>query len=105
MLRSDEAMAKAEKASDALDAWRGRLELLVWAVPLVASALTAVALHLGTLGNEFVWDDRVAVRSRPLPGAACRHHRESWDTHLLPLDPATALLAALQLLLPCLLWH
>ena len=63
-------MAKAGKASDALNAWRGRLELLVWAVPLLASALAAVALHLGTLGNEFVWDDRVAVRAWQLPGAS-----------------------------------
>jgi hypothetical protein len=42
--------------------WGARV---TWASPLVASAALAVLLHLNTLDNDFVWDDRAAVCTPP----------------------------------------
>jgi len=32
-----------------------------WALPVVVSTVLAVLLHVNTLGNDLVWDDRAAV--------------------------------------------
>ena len=64
LARKREAALEAKELEEAAKPSVGRYVVpfvLTWMLPAVLSAALAIWLHLNTLNNEIVWDDRAAV--------------------------------------------